>query len=377
MGGGSTVQAAVAAILGVEVTAREPELAQVGCRYPVTRADLKYAYDGLTDCRGAVLLAGGPKECPVGCIGLGSCAKACPFDALAIGPDRLPVVDPYKCTGCGTCVRTCPMGIMGLTSVSNRILDEITVEDCSAPCQRRCPAGINIPEQIQRTARGDYQGALAVIKERNPLPLICGRICPHPCQDSCRRLLLDEAIAIRELKRVAADQAGVANVPQPRPEPRPERVAIVGAGPAGLSCAYHLARRGIGSVVFEAGRLAGGALAGGVPAYRLPREVLAREVAVIQGLGVDLRLNAPVGRDPPGPTCAGCSRGCSWGGAGGPPCAWGWRARMPRGWSTPWPTCGRSTWAARFPPAGGWRWWAGATWPWTPPGWPCAGAPPR
>ena len=123
----------------------------------------------------------------MGCIGLGSCVKACPFGALSIGPDHLPVVDENKCTGCGSCVKTCPAGIMKLTSVTNRILGEYTWNECTAPCQRRCPAGIDIPKQIYQTALGQYDQALLTVKERNPLPLICGRICPNPCEVACRR----------------------------------------------------------------------------------------------------------------------------------------------------------------------------------------------
>ena len=181
--GGAAVAVEIARIMGVEIKETEPQVARVGCRYPVARADLKYDYlseTGVTDCRAAVLLYGGPKECPVGCIGLGSCVKACPFDALSIGPEGLPVVDETRCTGCGSCARTCPVGIMNLTSVTNRILGEYSLGDCTAPCQRTCPAGINIPEQIRQTTLGNYDEALKVIKERNPLPLICGGSVPIP-----------------------------------------------------------------------------------------------------------------------------------------------------------------------------------------------------
>ncbi|MCF8032933.1 MAG: FAD-dependent oxidoreductase [Desulfarculaceae bacterium] len=299
VGGGPEVGVAVAAILGVAVTEVEPQVAQVGCRYPTARADRKYLYDGAPDCRAAVLLAGGPKECPVGCIGLGSCVNACPFGALSIGPDGLPVVDHYLCTGCGTCERTCPMGIMHLTSVSNRILDEITEGDCSAPCQRRCPAGIDIPKQINRTAQGDYDGALAVIKERNPLPLICGRICPHPCEEECRRNLADEPVAINPLKRFVADReraSGQHVIPYKAPATG-RKVAVIGGGVEGLSTAYFLARLGHSPTVFEAQDKLGGMLRSVISPSRLPREVLDWEIEGILAMGVEARTGQVFGQD--------------------------------------------------------------------------------
>ena len=299
VGGGPEVQLEVANILGVELTATEPQIAKVGCRYPVSRADLKFDYAGMTDCRGAVLMAGGPKECPVGCIGLGSCAKACPFDALSIGGDGLPVVDPKKCTGCGTCVRECPVGIMQLTSVSDRILGEFTTDQCHAPCQRTCPAGIDIPEQIRQTALGNYDNALLIIKERNPLPLICGRICPHPCELACRRNLSDEPVAINYLKRYVADlerESGKRLQPYKAP-PSGQSVAVVGGGAEGLSAAWFLTRLGHEASVYEALPQLGGILRDVIPKNRLPEEVLDYEIEGILDLGVKAHTGMALGKD--------------------------------------------------------------------------------
>ena len=300
VGGGPEVAIAVAAIMGVEVVETEPQVARVGCRYPVSRSDLKYKYAGVEDCRGAVLIAGGPKECPVGCLGLGSCVRACPFGALSLGSDGLPVVDENLCTGCGSCVRTCPQGIMGLTSVTDRILGEFTDHQCTAPCQRTCPAGINIPEQIRQTAMGDYEQALRVIKERNPLPLICGRICPHPCEFECRRNLADqEPVAINPLKRFVADRERESGqrLPLYCAPATGRRVAVVGGGVEGLTTAAFLARLGHSPVIFEAQSLLGGLLRTVIPPHRLPREVLDWEIEGILELGVEARTGQVLGRD--------------------------------------------------------------------------------
>jgi NADPH-dependent glutamate synthase beta subunit-like oxidoreductase len=299
VGGGPEVAREVAALLGVEVVETEPEMARVGCRYPVERSDRKYVYSGPRDCRAAVLLAGGPKECTIGCIGLGSCVKACPFDALSLGPDGLPQVDPYRCTGCGTCVRTCPLGIMQLTSHSRRILGEYREQDCVAPCTRTCPAGIDMPEQIRLTALGDYAGALAVIKERNPLPLICGRICPHPCEDACRRNLADQPVAINPLKRFVADwERAQGKHAQPYKAPATgKKLAVIGGGVEGLTAAYFLARLGHSPTIFEAQEQLGGLLRHAIPPSRLPREVLDWEIEGILEMGVEAVTGVAFGRE--------------------------------------------------------------------------------
>jgi len=299
VGGGPDVHQKVAAILGVEVELKEPEIARIGCRYSVEKADLKYVYDGVTDCRAAMLLDGGSKQCPIGCIGLGSCVKACPFGALSMGNDGLPLVHEDICTGCGTCVRTCPKGIIALTSVSNRILGEFTTDECTAPCQRTCPAGINIPEQIQQTALGNYLEAVRVIKERNPLPLVCGRICPHPCEFECRRNLTDEPVAINYLKRFVADyerQSGQ-RLQLFKAPATGRRLAVVGGGAEGLTAACFLARLGHSPTVFEAMPKLGGLLRTVISDARLPKEVLDWDIEGILELGVEAQTEKALGKD--------------------------------------------------------------------------------
>ena len=145
-------------------------------------------------------------------------------------------------------------------------------------------------------AAGRYDDAYAVAAEVNPFPSVCGWICTAPCEHSCRRGELDEPIAIRGLKRFAAEHGKLPPVSPPSKR-RAERVAIVGGGPAGMSAAYYLARLGYGVTVFEAMPVPGGMMAIGIPAYRLPRETLQAEIARILGLGVELRLDAVMGRD--------------------------------------------------------------------------------
>jgi formate dehydrogenase beta subunit len=299
VGGGVEVHQKVAEILGVKVELKEPEIAQVGCRYSVEKADIKYIYDGVSDCRAAMLLDGGSKQCPIGCIGLGSCAKACPFGALSMGKDGLPVVHEEICTGCGTCVRTCPKGIINLTSVTNRILGEYTTDECTAPCQRTCPAGINIPEQIQQTALGNYLEAVRVIKERNPLPLVCGRICPHPCEFECRRNLTDEPVAINYLKRFVADyerESGQRLQLFKAPETG-RRLAVVGGGAEGLTAACFLARLGHSPTIFEAMPKLGGLLRTVIAESRLPKDVLDWDIDGILELGVEVQTAKALGKD--------------------------------------------------------------------------------
>jgi len=297
--GGSDVAPSVAAILGIAVGAREPDFARPGCTYGVQDADLKFLYEGVRDCRAAVLLSGGSKVCPIGCVGLGTCARACPFDALSMGPDNLPVVNLAKCTGCGTCERICPKNIITLSSNSRRIGREYTLDQCTAPCQRSCPAGIEIPVYIRKIREGDPLGAVEVIKETNPFPLVCGRICVHPCEYECRRNLVDEPVAINYLKRYAADyeMKSGKRVQIPRAPESEKRVAVVGGGAEGLTAAYFVNRLGHDVVVYEGSPRLGGLLRTGLAENRLPQDVLDWEINGILDAGVQAKTNQKLGKD--------------------------------------------------------------------------------
>jgi NADH-quinone oxidoreductase subunit F len=165
-----------------------------------------------------------------------------------------------------------------------------------SPCQHTCPAGVNVPKYVAAISEGDYEGAVAIIRERNPFPSICGRICHHPCENRCRRGELDEPVAIRSLKRFAADwyfERGPAE-PEPFRKSKSQKVAVVGAGPTGLSCAYFLAKDGYPVTVFEALPVAGGMLAVALPEFRLPESVIQREVDHIVKCGVSIEYSTPI-----------------------------------------------------------------------------------
>ena len=296
---GDEVALAIAGILGVSVEAKEPDVALPGCTYGVANAQVKYSYDGLNDCRAAALLSGGMKVCNIGCLGLGTCAAACPFDAIVMGPEGLPVVDEVKCTGCGTCERVCPKHIITLSSVTRRILKEYTSEDCTTPCQRACPAGINISRYIEQIVEGDYQGSVQTIKERNPFPTVIGRICPRPCENDCRRQYVDEPVAINFLKRFVADYERTQNE-RIQPFKAPEtgrRIAVVGGGVEGLSTAFFAARLGHAAVVYEGTDRLGGLLNSAIAKYRLPEEILKWDIDGILEMGVEAKTGKMLGRD--------------------------------------------------------------------------------
>ena len=164
------------------------------------------------------------------------------------------------------------------------------------PCVSLCPAGVDVPGYVALVREGRYADAVRLIRKDNPFPTACAYICEHPCEARCRRNMVDDAINIRGLKRYAVDHAGV--VPQPECAPATgKKVAIIGGGPSGLSCAYYLALMGHGVTVYEEREQLGGMLRYGIPSYRFPREKLDAEIESILSLGIEVHTGVTVGRD--------------------------------------------------------------------------------
>ncbi|MEA3287385.1 MAG: FAD-dependent oxidoreductase [Candidatus Marinimicrobia bacterium] len=296
--GQAEVATAVAEYLGISAMSTEPQIAVPDCSGG-NRATKKYDYSGFTDCRAAMLYYRGPINCDHGCIGLGTCVSACKFGAIQMGPDNLPLFDPERCVGCGECVRACPKGIISIISEKSKILHWNQFTECLAPCRQKCAAQINIPKYIHFIKEGKYAEALLTIKERNPLPLVCGRVCPEPCALACRRSIGDEPIAINYLKRFAADwemSTGV-HLPVPISPPTGKKVAVIGSGPAGLTAAYFLCRLGHEVEIFERQPELGGMLRYGIPEYRLPKKVLDWEIQGILELGIKVTTKVEFGKD--------------------------------------------------------------------------------
>ena len=242
-------------------------------------------------------------------------------------------VDEEKCVACAGCVEVCPAGAVQLGQklpcesgpisyprqplpderswgeddwdVDYKNNNRIETHDTgTAPCKTACPAHISVQGYLRMAAEGRYREALALIKKENPFPAVCGRVCNRRCEEACTRGTVDEAVAIDEVKRFIAQKdldAETRYVPEPViPSTRgrmPEKVAIIGGGPAGLTCAYYLAEMGYNPTVFERNERPGGMLTYGIPAYKLGKDVVDAEIDVMREMGVEIRCGVDVGRD--------------------------------------------------------------------------------
>ncbi|GAB4343003.1 MAG: hypothetical protein Kow0099_21030 [Candidatus Abyssubacteria bacterium] len=211
-------------------------------------------------------------------------------------------IDYDLCTGCGKCMEVCPLSNSAHPPLTrtpaycpSRAL-ELDKRKLSA-CRVKCPLGVNVQAYMALTAQSRFDEALSIIREDNPLPGICGRVCHHPCEEGCRRNELDQAVAIRDIKRFLADyeaEMRPARHELPEIQRRTERVAVIGSGPAGLTAAHFLNRAGFPVTVFEALPEAGGMLRAGINAFRLPRRTLDEEIRAIEAAGVEIRTGIKV-----------------------------------------------------------------------------------
>lgn len=225
------------------------------------------------------------------------------YEAVVVRDPRY--IDYDLCTGCGRCMEVCPLDqylhpplTRSPAYCPSRALE--LDKRKPSPCRTSCPLGVNVQAYMALTAAGRFEEALEVIRQDNPLPGVCGRVCHHPCEESCRRRELDQPLAIRDLKRFLADHRLKQKTSRPPRAPQPrrqEKIAVIGSGPAGLTAAHFLSRAGFGVTIFEALPEPGGMLRWGIPAYRLPREVLAQEIQEILDAGVELRTGVRVGQD--------------------------------------------------------------------------------
>jgi len=239
-------------------------------------------------------------------------------------------IDETKCVACGQCVENCPANALKLGqklctkeplpqehykkmsdslwskkdwNVNYRENREDTVATGTAPCKTACPAHIAVQGYLRLAAQGRYTEALQLIKKENPFPAVCGRICNHACETECTRGTLDQAVAIDEVKRFIADHdlnAETRFIPpmvNQTGKPYPEKIAIIGAGPAGMTCAYFLAEKGYSPVVFDKASRPGGMLMNGIPGFRLEKDVVEAEINILREMGVEFRCGVEVGKD--------------------------------------------------------------------------------
>jgi NADPH-dependent glutamate synthase beta subunit-like oxidoreductase len=211
------------------------------------------------------------------------CAKACPEWAItADQPTGVVLHNNEKCTGCNA--------VPGRSGAEKQQ---------TSACKVGCPAHINVQAYVSLAVKGKYQEALQLIKEASPFPSICGRVCPHPCEAECKREQIDDPVAIHSIERFIADldlKASQRYMPKIKDQ-KEEKVAIVGSGPAGLTCAYYLVQEGYQVTIFEKAHVLGGMLAMGIPSYRLPREIVEAEIQLIRDLGVTMKTGVEIGKD--------------------------------------------------------------------------------
>ena len=249
----------------------------------------------------------------------------------AIRSNYVSQVDKEKCVACGQCVENCPTNALRLGQklcakqpVKEKSYDKVrdhvwgekrwnvdyrenredVAESGTSPCKTACPAHIAVQGYLKLAAQGKYREALQLIKRENPFPAVCGRICNRRCEDACTRGTVDQAVAIDEVKRFIAQQdldAATRFVPEkviPKVDGEfDQQIAIIGGGPAGLSCAYYLAEKGYRPTVFEKERRLGGMLENGLPSFRLEKDVVQAEIDVLREMGVQFRCGVEVGKD--------------------------------------------------------------------------------
>ncbi len=248
------------------------------------------------------------------CEQCGCCSSACPITGkndfnvrrivrhveLDLAEDMAHTPQPWACTTCGRCETACPNGIAILDIIRPlRVAGpEQFVPDDRPPCTASCPAGIDVPGYVRLIAQGRPVEAYKLILEKVPFPGILGRVCLRPCETQCRRGEVNQPIAICALKRYAADKAeGAFQAAAQVKESTGHKVAIIGAGPAGLSAGFYLRKKGHEVTVFDSMPKPGGMLRYGIPSYRLPEDVLEEEIAQVLGIGIKLETNTRLGKD--------------------------------------------------------------------------------
>ncbi|MFC1968087.1 FAD-dependent oxidoreductase [Chloroflexota bacterium] len=212
------------------------------------------------------------------------CVETCPRGAISRDKKTgVVAVDAQVCRACGVCLASCPIEAIHL------------VGRATPPCELACPIGMDVQGYISLIYAGKYLEAYQLIRKTNPLPAICGRVCHQPCEEVCKRVYLDESLAIRTLKRFATDQVNIDEIEIPQITRNDRKVAIIGSGPAGLTAAHDLALLGYGITIFEAHDEVGGMLRVGIPEYRLPKDVLHDDIKYIEKLGVEIKTGIKVG----------------------------------------------------------------------------------